>query len=484
MAQIRKIELGGELPTSDIGEIKESPELQAKLSQGSVTGSMFIDIGNVTSEVALTLERAHALAEHTAAKTQYSIEQDKVMQDMEENPNYSEEQKKQYIDRLNSAKEAAAQKISLPNARGAFMADANAHIQIAGHKISKEYNKRIKNEYQANLNYNITENYKNGYATADMTDTMAAEQFLQQMHTDLQEGVAAKMITPKEADRMEREQKKIWDKARMDHMAEKYPKETGAELEKPDGGFFNSVDKEARAAGLEKARAEKIKLDRTAEARQRNLNHVTDKDMTWKYTHQALTQSELEKNRNNMTDGRYRTLSEKISKASYIAQDEPKEYSRMMDILSDKNTTEREFIDELLKAKLSQAQRMSLMELGTVSPDKDPVFKSSLKDDLDRMQIVQEWKEQMVDKKKQANSTVWEMLKKYTDNNKEKAAQLSMQIKETDADKLPQAAVAVIKQDAVKSNPHVAQATSQGMLMVDSKGNKARVYPDGTVEEL
>lgn len=42
----------------------------------------------------------------------------------------------------------------------------------------------------------------------------------------------------------------------------------------------------------------------------------------------------------------------------------------------------------------------------------------------------------------------------------------------------------IIKQDVLNDNPKFSSFPKEGKIMIDSQGNKARVYPDGSVEEL
>jgi len=290
MAKIEKIELGGEQLTTEAASVKESPELEA------TKGKMFIDVGEAITEVSDHLERAQSLAEETKAKNYRNAEYTKARMDYETDPDPTEEKHKAYVDRLNNIGSQAANMISLPGARNSFINETGFKGEVEKARLNKTFNKRSKDQHEADLKENIdTTGQKFATAGMDSMATSERKMYIHELNTQLAKEVHAGFIGKKEAATLRINTLKNWNERALAYEAEKDPDTYISEAGKGDKGYLKGMPEEMVGKYLEKARAEKIKIQKTSEANDRLNYNARMHDLTGRALKHNLTGEELEK---------------------------------------------------------------------------------------------------------------------------------------------------------------------------------------------
>ena len=238
------------------------------------------------------------------------------------------------------------------------------------------------------------------------------------------------------------------------------------ELAKGDKGRYSYLNETERIAAEKKIRTGLKTAELTEKERVRNINHQTDKDLTWKYLHGGLTQADIDKNYNRLTPGRAATLTKGLIMGDIPQRSNPEAYGEMMDFIADKNNSERDCTDKLMaletSGKLSKDEAKTLAESFIVPPDKDPVMGLTQRPGLAEMLKAQEEKNDMSQQKRSWLSTQWQMITGYAKGNKDKATELSKESQawralnnEQDDESMPKAAKEIIKRDIQKTHPEV-----------------------------
>jgi hypothetical protein len=119
--------------------------------------------------------------------------------------------------------------------------------------------------------------------------------------------------------------------------------------------------------------------DNLQKAKQQHINHIADKELTWKYINGTLTKDDVMNNYDKMTPERAVALIKGLDNSNIKTNPHAKEYNEMMDYITDPKNSERDCIDKLLKyetsGKLTKKEAESLTHLFYIPTDKDPVFK-------------------------------------------------------------------------------------------------------------
>ena len=309
---------------------------------------------------------------------------------------------KRYEERLRQIVDETSQGITSPQARNQFKDEMQLHLETRSIAIQNMINKRSIDQAQA-VGFEHMDELKTQYQTAaheghadailtegqntvkslvdsGAMNSEAAYKYLKEWKNDLHESLAVSDI---ESFKESPDGKKL-----LTNLL--------AEVDKGEKGIYKlTLDQENKIKP--KAEAALKYTENREKANIKNINHMTDKDMTWKYVQHTLSQDELDRNFNKMTPGRYKTLSDGLKKPDYSVKPHAKEYNEMMDYLADETHSERECIDKLLHyettGKLSAGEAKSLTHLFYIPTDKDPVFKLR-KLDLASMVEAQEQKNQ------------------------------------------------------------------------------------------
>lgn len=274
-----------------------------------------------------------------------------------------------------------------------------------------------------------------------------------------------------------------------------------AELKKGDQGRYKNIPAERRDEAMRNVASAKARAVRTEKERIRNINHITDKNMTWKYIHGALTQDELDTNFNKMSPERYKTLSEGLLSGKISETNHPEEYSKAMDFIGDEKNSERDSLNKILDlekdGKLTSDEAHSLAKMFMVPPEGDPVFKLEARPNLAAMLKAQEEKNNLSKDKRTQAKGWWEALKEHFGGRKAEANDAARKIineyngqqNQGEKDKpdwgqnqLKKA----IKDDVMKNNPKLRNVhiPETGLMIMDANGNKAMVYPDFSYREV
>ena len=160
-------------------------------------------------------------------------------------------------------------------------------------------------------------------------------------------------------------------------------------MAKGDKGRYSYLDAGQRIIAENKLKTGMKTAETTEKERARNINHQTDKDLTWKYLHGGLTQDDIDRNYNRLTPGRAATLTKGLIMGDVPQKSNPKAYGDMMDFIADKKNSERDCTDKLLEmetaGKLSKDEAQTLAESFIVDPGKDPVMQLSQRPNLPEM---------------------------------------------------------------------------------------------------
>ena len=238
------------------------------------------------------------------------------------------------------------------------------------------------------------------------------------------------------------------------------------ELAKGDKGRYSYLDAGQRIIAEKKLQTGMKTAETTEKERARNINHQTDKDLTWKYLHGGLTQDDIDRNYNRLTPGRAATLTKGLIMGDVPQKSNPKAYGDMMDFIADKKNSERDCTDKLLEmetaGKLSKDEAQTLAESFIVDPGKDPVMQLSQRPNLPEMLKAQDQKNDMSQQKRSWLSSAWQMIGSYVGSNAAKGAELALQMNvwmgknnsQSDED-MPKAAKEVIKKDIQVTHPEV-----------------------------
>ena len=150
------------------------------------------------------------------------------------------------------------------------------------------------------------------------------------------------------------------------------------ELNKGKDGKYADLTGTQRTEMLGKVDSAMKYANTLQKEKERYINHITDKDLTWKYINGTLTKDEVLKNYDKMTPERAKTLIKGIENSTYGTNPHANEYHEMMDYISDTKNSERDCINKLLdyetSGKLTKKETQSLTHLFYLPTEKDPVF--------------------------------------------------------------------------------------------------------------
>lgn len=271
------------------------------------------------------------------------------------------------------------------------------------------------------------------------------------------------------------------------------------ELQKGKEGLYPDISESARKQFADKAQKMIIKQGAENNMIYAVAQNHTDNVLVDKMANNTLTQEDVNNAQIMGINGIKPTL--KFAKAATEAlQDpfptasKPQAYMELFNQVTDKEMDPAEVKLNIMRSRaLSPTQKAHLINASLVQNDDgkqslDTMIKQGLKsnkqDVLDLNQKIQK----EVSEKRTVLGGIGQLFSNHAKDDahladlQEQLVQKSQKVK-TSQD-LIDAGREIIKQDTLKNNPKFANFPKEGKVMIDSKGNKARVYPDGSYEAL
>ena len=488
MAKIEPIRPGGTQLTTEVGEVKEQPQIE------STTGRMFTNIGNTTTEIADKLEKAQSLAEHTKAQNILETNVAKIEAQAAYDQDISPENHKKYHDALDKAKEESAKGISIPATRDAFMSEATHRSEIGKIKVNSIFtDKMIKNAAEDFKTF--MDNQMHKYSAT--TNPAELENALLQRDNKLAQMVGAGYISKSEADYAKVQSKDKWDDANIKYNSEVRPQWALDELEKGEKGFYAGVNQTVRAKGIEEARKSVKRQEGIAKNKLTVQQHAGYRSAFEKYMSGGLNPVDVEsmEYRGDLTPEKASVLY-KAMKATPVVHKDPKSYMDVVHTMLDSKNEPDEIMDKMVNmnsaGKLSADDMKRLYALKVI-PNQDGSFDSlaekegpdAIKKDLVSAQNREGWRGALNMIKNfvaQAPSYLSDVSGNTADLTKKAIDAFSKGNVSISA--LPNLVNDLIRQTIIQGNPFIAAANKAGELMVDAYGRRATVYPDGRIESI
>ena len=282
-----------------------------------------------------------------------------------------------------------------------------------------------------------------------------------------------------------------------------------AELEKGNKGMYPDLTEKQRGEFLTKAEKIYAKADVIKTEVNNNRQNIRADSLSTQLSSGTLDMMKLNEARanNHITAEDYKTMYDNIlSKTSEtIGTDHEAMFKLESDILGtmksgeltkdrglDWPDTRRAIIQANTDGKISKNDMNKLLEYHLM-PQQDMIKK--LQDDVNQPKNDTEFLAQQNEKKGAVTrrqgliESVMNMFKKHTDDKPRETSHLLIDhmnyVKDnkTTDDGFIHAAQAIINKNNAKSNMYIPGLSQNGVMMIDAKGNKAKVYPDGRIEE-
>jgi hypothetical protein len=261
------------------------------------------------------------------------------------------------------------------------------------------------------------------------------------------------------------------------------------EVKKGDSGRYKEIPIEKREQALKSIDRAKTRAEKTEKERIRNVNHIADKTVTWKYANGTLTQEDLFKNATKMTKERYDLLSANLKNNNMASETNPYEFTAMIDFISDEKNSERDCANKILEkenaGKLTPNEAHDLTKMFMVSPDDDPVFKLSQRPNLNQMVEAQDKKNDIHTEKAGWFATLINSIKSHFGDDKKKTSEATKKIMRNyladnttarDTREWAQAqAKKVTNEDILQKHPEISKFPKEGKVI-----GKYRYFPDGS----
>jgi hypothetical protein len=145
-----------------------SPNRRLDPQAESQPGRDLSEFGKAVAYVGFKLQDAQDLQEETAGQNYFSVETNKLHQEVANNKDLSPAKKKQYDDRLQEIKNTSAQFVTNPLKKSAYMQNADANVSIAQIKIDDTFRTKMIEAGAANLEFLLNDNKKEFASTNDL----------------------------------------------------------------------------------------------------------------------------------------------------------------------------------------------------------------------------------------------------------------------------------------------------------------------------
>lgn len=494
----------GRIPEIGPGDTPLTTEVPGnRINQGSALGANISVFGDAAEQIAATYEKAALLGETTRAQNQLSFRTSQLEQQASQDTDLSAGRHQYYTDQLNQAVQDSQQHISLPTAKAAFAQDANSTAAIVGLKINairtKKYIDLNKGELET-FQQNQETNYLNAISPADK------ERAMLESDRKFQEATEGGYMSRKDAAAAQIKRNQTWDEnqAMLDRHAD--PDATIKELQKGVDGAYKNLTPMQR----EKIISSTLEFKRKTEVDGQELTAIarnnTEASLLEKHFDNKLTEKEVQdlQSQGQISDQFANSMLKNLAQpvAAPHGVDKFKGYQDIVNKISDPKTKLTDInnviLDGLTKRYLTVDEAKNLWSSTMTDEDGQHISMSKMiQESRGKVpaEIIQRQKN-LADQAK-LNQSWWQAAMNTIDTwgrHNEKTQEDQTAIK---TEFFKQAAAAnkksdqsiplartLINKDNLKVNPYVSKASEKGTIMMDSKGNKARVFPDGRYEEL
>lgn len=475
-----------------------------KINVPSASGSIISAIGDATTAIADQYQKAALLGETTRAQNNLSLKVGQLQQQAGQDQDLSAGRHQYYTDQLQQAVSDSQKYITLPTAKNQFHTEAQDTINIAGLKINA-----IRTKKYIDINKGELETFQQNQETNYLNSVTPAEKQQAMLESDrkFQEAYEGGYTTSKQMETAKIKRNQTWDinQAMLDRHAD--PDQTIKDIELGASGPYKYLLPQQRekliTSTLEFKKKQEVEGDEITAIARNN----TEASLLEKHFDHTLTSKEVEDLHTQ------KQISDSFANSMMKNQNEPvvsnpsnvdrfKGYQETVKILADPKTKlddiPKIIVDRLQKKHITLDEAKSLWGATMVDEDGQKISVTKMIQESRGKQpadIISQRKK-MEDAVK-SNQSWWQSAMNTIDSwgrKNDKTPQDQAQIKAdffkqvAASAKKPDQALSVardlINKDNIKTNPYVSKASEKGTIMMDSKGNKARVYPDGRYEEL
>lgn len=461
-------------------------------SIAATSGKMFIEVGKGMEDVASKLEAAHSLAEETKATNQLNSRVAEIKSRAATDQDYSEENLRKYHTELESAVNDSSSALTLPSAKSAFMSDAQSKTQIEKYQINEGFRKKMITDAKTQFDVSMTD-MMHQYVTAD-NEAMKTNAILKR-DTLIDRMVYAGFMTRPEAAQAMQDQQVKWDTAHVNYDAEVRPDFALKELQKGDEGFYKGVSPEIRAEGIRRASTRQLKIERTQkEAVSLHLQKTEDLT-TRKLLYGDLKMPELESLYiTKQIRPKYFHAAEKaLGSPSLTHKSNPGSYLEMIDMMTDPKSKPEDIKEKILTdmadGKLSTRDAQNLASLAIIPDEKGNQTLKQKAGDLEgilneKARLDKDHKENTKEMK-----SLFGMITSFFQKDSDKAAEGIQAVAHEvaqggDLTKAREVAKKFLAKQVLQDHPEIAKLPKEGAIAYDRAGNKIRMYPDGTYEDV
>ncbi len=472
MAKI-PLQIGQEQLTRQPLSVRQQPGIfSAEIARASQ------ELAQTAAKVAGQFLEAQTLAEKTNAETQALRGLKELSLEAGEQRTIGDISKfrSDYPNRISKIREEANKLISLPQAKNEFGRVFDSDKIAFDFSIRKTLQTNQNAALEVILNENMLE-FRDSYITSD--DAVTQHISKTKRNLKWQDAINRGIVTKKHAGEQIAKQDKEWDLARIDIHIEKDAESALEQLQLGEEGIYADVDAGDRTTKAGNART---KLERNKKIAKKLLNEKHTKneiDLTQKYFTNKLFVDDI--------------------KDQFMSGDISQKYAGILNTLltspnaADPTTVEAEFgklitaylnldesnLDELRKFRIKV---LGFHGIGNLNRDDaqflinktvDPFTQKKLEGKgflASTIEAIKSWAQTTPEPVVATARMVGKLLGRVDEKSTEEA--------------ITKAGQEIIKEQRKELNPRVGVADEKGVEMIDAYGNRARVFPDGRIEEI
>lgn len=474
-----------------------------KINVQSAAGSIVSSIGDATTAIADQYQKAALLGETTRAQNNLSLKVSQLQQQAGQDQDLSAGRHQYYTDQLQQAVSDSQKYITLPTAKNQFHTEAQDTINIAGLKINA-----IRTKKYIDINKGELETFQQNQETNYLNSVTPAEKQQAMLESDrkFQEAYEGGYTTSAQMEKAKIKRNQTWDENQVMLDRHANADATIKDIQLGTSGPYKSLTPLQREKLITSTMEFKKKTQIEGQEVTSIARNNTEASLLEKHFDNQLTPKEVNDlhEQGQISDSFAQSMLKNLNEPVVIPQgvDKFKGYQEVVKQIADpKNSLvdiNKIIIDGLQKRNLTVDEAKSLWGATMVDKDGQKISVTKMIQESRGKQpadIISQRKK-MEDAVK-SNQSWWqsamntiESWGKKNDKTPQDQAQIKADFfKQVAASgKKPDQALSVardlINKDNTKVNPYVSKASEKGTIMMDSKGNKARVYPDGRYEEL
>lgn len=474
-----------------------------KINVPSASGSIISAIGDATTAIADQYQKAALLGETTRAQNNLSLKVGQLQQQAGQDQDLSAGRHQYYTDQLQQAVSDSQKYITLPTAKNQFHTEAQDTINIAGLKINA-----IRTKKYIDINKGELETFQQNQETNYLNSVTPAEKQQAMLESDrkFQEAYEGGYTTSAQMEKAKIKRNQTWDENQvmLDRHAD--ADATIKDIQLGTSGPYKSLTPLQREKLITSTMEFKKKTEIEGQEVTSIARNNTEAALLEKHFDNQLTPKEVNDMhaQGQISDQFATSMLKNLNEPVVVPQgvDKFKGYQEVVKQIADpKNSladVNKIIIDGLQKRNLTVDEAKSLWGATMVDEDGQKISVTKMIQESRGKQssdIISQRKK-MEDAVK-SNQSWWQSAMNTIDSwgrKNDKTPQDQAQIKAdffkqiAASAKKPDQSLSVardlINKDNTKTNPYVSKASEKGTIMMDSKGNKARVYPDGRYEEL